>query len=119
MLPPSTYAYVHNIADGFNVDNMDSFINTHLDKYDMVFMPDCGGPWFTALQSVDPPAELANIINNVMKIIKKGGWLFIGKLIGNEINTLNRLKIKYGFKNLNIELYDYYSERRKYIRVIK
>ena len=41
----------------------------------MVFMPDCG---WTALNSSDPPVELAKIIN-VMKIVKKDGWLFISK----------------------------------------
>ncbi len=67
-------------ANGFS----DEFINryTVISPFDIVFMPDCGGPWYE-LQNT-PTTEsiprLLEIIERVMRIVKPGGKLIISKI---------------------------------------
>jgi SAM-dependent methyltransferase len=85
---------------GFNIDNLSidtvdvlpggtiqadaftsNFSQSHIDEFDFVFLPDCGGPWFD-LQSTPVDAnKLKPLISEVLKIVKPGGKLVLSKFL--------------------------------------
>lgn len=70
----------HILTDGFAPE----FINKYVSEppFDYVFMPDCGGPWYR-LQDPDFKgfSPIIELIDLVLKIVKPGGKLVIGKFI--------------------------------------
>lgn len=70
----------HILADGFAPE----FINKYASEptFDFVFMPDCGGLWYT-LQEHDFNGfgPIIGLIESVLKIVKTGGKLVISKFI--------------------------------------
>jgi hypothetical protein len=73
-------------ADNDIVGNLWSpeIINEHKDQFDMILLPDCAGPWFTALESNNPPRNLVAAMRKLEPMLKAGGYIAAGKLIGNE-----------------------------------
>ena len=79
------------IGDGFN--NM--FIDSHANKYDIVMIPDCGGPW-EVLQSSKLQEEqntkieaLINLCINLTKLLKPFGIIQFGKFINEKPCTIH------------------------------
>jgi hypothetical protein len=68
------------IADGFG----DLFINNNENKFDYVFLPDCGGLWYE-LQIDKKMQEFINLIIKVLKIVRNGGLLVLSKILLNEL----------------------------------
>ena len=67
--------------DGFS----DYFLESALEFYDTVFIPDCGGNWYT-LQDVDiNPKEFISLIEKIKIIVKPTGSLWISKIFSDEM----------------------------------
>lgn len=64
------------LADGFKGEFIE--INSKYPIYDIVILPDCGGDWYL---KNDDTITIFNIINNILKIIKEGGKLYLSKII--------------------------------------
>lgn len=87
--------------DGFS----DKFINEHIKEYDLVFIPDCGGEWYTLqnkYQNIKRDdgsnfikllsceeincnlSKLIDIILNTVKLVKPGGLILFSKFLYEE-----------------------------------
>lgn len=96
ILPGGTYQ-----ADAFS----DEFINLHINDYDLVMIPDCGGPWyflntdsetiiypdgkkeekkFTIQEQNDNKTKLITLCIKLSKIVKQGGIIQFSKFIYEE-----------------------------------
>lgn len=67
-------------ADGFNPD----FIKKHQNEYDIVFVPDCGGLWFE-YQKDKEVQKIFDLTDNLLRLIKPGGKLYLSKFLYPEI----------------------------------
>ena len=66
----------HFIADIWS----DDFIKSHNHEYDIVFMPDCGGIWYTdVLENKYFEKNLEEIINKTMMLVANKGILYLSK----------------------------------------
>lgn len=82
----------------FKVDGFaDKFLNEHSAEYDIVFLPDCGGTWWSAQKS--SASEFAGVVRRVMRVLKPGGFLYGGKWVNltrEQIEEqLHRVQFKY------------------------
>jgi len=67
------------------------YAKRHENNFDMVFLPDCGGPWYTLQSAIDSAPndsvlnkmlnKFVDIVRNVMFMVKPGGYLYLGKWI--------------------------------------
>ena len=79
-------------ADAFS----DVFINSHIDEYDLIMVPDCGGPW-SILQNNSLPNEEQNInieilitlCLNLTKMVKTRGIIQFGKFMNDSKIIVN------------------------------
>lgn len=66
----------HFIADVWSND----FIQSHKNEYDLVFMPDAGGAWYTdVLENEHFEKNLEEIIGKTMMLVSDGGVLMLSK----------------------------------------
>ena len=90
----------HFIADVWS----DAFIETHKGEYNLVFMPDAGGAWYTdVLSKPDFQANMVKILDKTMMLVADNGILMLSKfyeLHGNYIKTV--------YKNATIHHFDEY-----------
>jgi hypothetical protein len=70
-------------------------------KYDVLFLPDCGGDWY------ESPDNYIKLIPKLFNVINDDGYIYLGKLIyfNKLIHALNKLKLKYRH-----EKYDLYGK---------
>ena len=62
-----------------------SYTKQHHEFFDVIFLPDCGGPWYDAQTiTVNPVIPLYELIRRVMTMLKPSGYLYAGKLL-NEV----------------------------------
>lgn len=81
------------VADGFS----ESFINQHLEEYDIVFIPDCAGPWWD-LQKGKQYDRLNKKILDVSRMVRSGGLLWISKFLYTDLDTsMKEFLINNGF----------------------
>ena len=107
MMPPRVWNniskyYKHNIADGFDIISPMSFINTHKEIYDIVFVPDCGGEWYNIGELRDEQSrreKYVQLINNILSIVKPNGWLLVSKFLSPGVINL----VTSGLKEINIQ----------------
>ena len=89
----SSLNYATHKIDGFNDEAIDKLKN----QYDLVFLPDCGGPWFTDflnLHKVPIP-----LIKLVLNIVKKEGFLYASKLYNSDAYSIaKKLLLDEGYK---------------------
>jgi len=62
--------------DGFS----NKFIELHLEKYDLVMVPDCAGPWYE-LQMKNNIEELIKIATNLTNLLTPNGVIIFSKFI--------------------------------------
>ncbi len=66
--------------DGFS----SSFITKHKNEFDIVMLPDCGGRWYDISlirDTEEASIMLYTLIESILTIIKKNGYLYLSKLI--------------------------------------
>src|SRR3989344_4170211 len=114
--------YNHIQTDGFDTSSLDSFINTHYNIYDIVFMPDCGGPWSDAWNIKDNEQRVNKIISilmDVLKIVKPNGWLIFSKILyKDDIDNINKELKKLNI-NVSIGVIKYIDVNIDYMQIIK
>ena len=87
--------------DAFNPN----FINKHINDYDLVLVPDCGGPWYyyqgdyhLVWKNVpkhilkDPKGNktlLITLVLDLCKMVKPGGLIYFGKFLSEEPCIIN------------------------------
>ena len=73
----------------------EKFIGAHRKKYHMVFMPDCGGPWYTDVFEKGASFEgtLDKLIHKTLQLVSEDGILFVSKLRDPHYKYLEK---KYG-----------------------
>ena len=65
----------------FQVDAWSSdFTSNHKHEYNIVFMPDCGGRWFTEVFNTSSEKSLQKIIEETMELVAFDGILYVSKL---------------------------------------
>ncbi|MBI2711450.1 MAG: hypothetical protein HYX41_01115 [Bdellovibrio sp.] len=64
------------VGDGFDPE----FVYQNRGLYEVVFLPDCGGKWYT-LQNERDTHGLVELIKTVARIVKPHGHLMLGKII--------------------------------------
>ena len=66
--------------DLFEIDNW--YIQEHEARYDIIFLPDCGGAWYdTQAKGGFKPDDLLPLIQPSLYMLKPGGYLFVSKFI--------------------------------------
>lgn len=97
------------MCDGFS----DHFIDSNLGIYNTVFIPDCGGVWFTIQSSLESHIQLITLISKVKSIVKQSnGTLWISKILHDETKLVlehyygNKF-IKYNDPDISVITYDY------------
>jgi hypothetical protein len=68
------------ITDGFSSE----FISQHQNEFDIVLLPDCGGIWHDISlirDNEDASIMLYTLIESILTIVKKNGYLYLSKLI--------------------------------------
>lgn len=68
-----------HIQDAFSND----FILQNINKFDIVILPDCSGLWWEILNiknTEEQSIALYSLIENIMKMVKQGGRLYISKI---------------------------------------
>lgn len=93
-------------VDGFSR----SFIDAHAGLFKVVFLPDCGGEWYE-FQRDNKIDEMKALINNLKKLLKRGGILVMSKIINKsmfkKIATDLKLNEGYMFRTVPIIQYTY------------
>jgi hypothetical protein len=90
-------------ADGFS----DNFIVQNEEKYEVVYLPDCGGKWWE-YQEKKRYKDLLELIQKVKKLVRPGGALFLGKFPYRECFE--------HIKKEDTSLKDYTEEASKFIK---
>ena len=91
----------HFIADVW----CDDFIKTHTGMYDLVFMPDAGGAWYTdVLSQIKFQANMVNILDRTMMLVANNGIFMLGKFYTQQKNY-----IKASYKKAELFHYDEYN----------
>jgi hypothetical protein len=73
----------------------DKFINEHLEEYDLVIVPDCGGPWYYLQneENEENDIKFLEICGNLVKMLKPNGIIQFGKFLRDDNRKLvNRLE---------------------------
>jgi hypothetical protein len=91
----------------------DSFINKHINEYDLIMVPDCDGPWYfqnnngvTFEHDESLRKKLLNLCLNLTKMLKSNGIILFGKLLQEESFIINNFEYK-SFKNALLEIFIY------------
>lgn len=84
----------------------DDFINDHINDYDVIICPDCGGEWYT-LQESRNYNDFTKLIIKLTKMLKPEGLLLLDKFIYHEFRELTL--------NLLIDELNYIIYEREYI----
>jgi hypothetical protein len=71
------------VMDGFSND----FISMHQSMFDMLILPDCGGPWSNAAYSGETNISI-DMIERLLTMIKPGGYLCMNKFMNVSENTI-------------------------------
>ena len=91
----------HFIADVWG----DDFIKMHTGMYDLVFMPDAGGAWYTdVLKPENFQANMVNILDRTMMLVANNGIFMLGKFY-----TQHKNYIKASYKKAELFHYDEYN----------
>ena len=91
----------HFIADVWG----DNFIKSHTGMYDLVFMPDAGGAWYTdVLSQIKFQANMVNILDRTMMLVANNGIFMLGKFY-----TQHKNYIKTSYKKAELFYYDEYN----------
>ena len=91
----------HFIADVWG----DNFIKSHTGMYDLVFMPDAGGAWYTdVLSQIKFQANMVNILDRTMMLVANNGIFMLGKFYTQQKNY-----IKASYKKAELFHYDEYN----------
>ena len=69
--------YVHHKADAWS----ETFTKTHKDQYPLVFMPDCGGPWYSVQLESQGTPQLEELIDAALVMVAPLGYLCVSKLL--------------------------------------
>lgn len=95
------------IIDGLNINN--TFVNVYNNKFDLVFLPDCGGIWYNA-QNDKKFDLIVDIINNCKNLLKINSYsrLYFSKIIYPElkqyiIDNIPNIKLE------NTKIFNYYE----------
>jgi len=107
-LPGATYQ-----ADAFS----DEFIDAHLDEYDLVLVPDCGGDWYKLQSGEDDEKKSFTLIQlsiRLTKIVKRGGLIHFGKFLYNSPCTIEGRE----FSSL-VSALNFYLEKNGFTSTIK
>jgi len=57
------------------------FISSHIDEYDLIFVPDCDGIWYK--YHFERPEELASISFGLSKMLKQNGMIIFSKFLND------------------------------------
>lgn len=115
-IPEGPYSYIpeglpygpHIIADGFS----DTFINNHLNMFDIVALPDCAGDWYTYVGKEPNIEKILELIIRVLKIVKDDGIIFFSKLLEMPVeDIISRLFLK------NVHINYYYIDNENEYKV--
>ncbi len=88
------------IANGFST----KFINAHKGEFDMVWVPDCDGPWYN-MQTRGQFDEFIGLIDDISMLVKPGGLLFCWKFINFRIEDVaEKLKSQNKYANVEVKL---------------
>ncbi len=87
-------------ADGFN----DQLLERNKEMFDMVWLPDCGGPWYTYQNSLTDKSKFIELIKKVSKIVKPGGTLMLSKFLLFKLEEIVDA-IKDDFKEVKIKTF--------------
>lgn len=74
--PPDLGDQKHFKEDAWSSD----FTSNHKHEYNIVFMPDCGGRWFTEVFNTSSELSLQKIIEETMELVAFDGILYVSKL---------------------------------------
>ena len=81
------------------------FIQEHKNEYDIVFMPDCGGRWYTdVLENKNFITDIEDIINKTMMLVSDNGILYLSKFFDQ-----HKKHIEEKYKNATLKKYDAYN----------
>ena len=53
--------------------------------FDLAFLPDCGGLWYESQRLSKDPESLARGLGNVAKTVRRGGKIFLGKILDEDV----------------------------------
>lgn len=71
-------------ADGFS----DDFVQKHLNEYNLVFVPDCGGNWIKYQDPILNLNGIYDLISTVLKVVKPQGKLILSKFVAPNLAKL-------------------------------
>lgn len=116
-----TFDTVDIIPGGTFIDDCFSlnFQNNHLNEYDMIVMPDCGGEFYFSQRDGDIQ-KFKNILKGIMNMLKDNSSILIDKFIypGFKEATLQLLD-ELNFHQVNIETKLFELEYSNYIFSVK
>ena len=79
-------------GDAFS-DDFINFIDTSIEKkYDLVMVPDCGGPWVQLRCNDEAETKLIYLSLKLTKLVKPNGIIQFGKILGSRSCTINEKK---------------------------
>jgi len=95
------------------------FIDINSCKYDMIIMPDCGGPWYD-LQCQNNINELIKLLIMIISMLKHKSSILIDKFLCLNLRTctINLLK-NLGFQLVNLECDLFGTSYSNYICAIR
>ena len=68
---------VHHRADAWST----AFAMAHSNQYPLVFMPDCGGPWFEVQKAMSGTPAVDALISVALVMVAPSGYLCVSKLL--------------------------------------
>lgn len=101
LFPDSSIRSVHHVDDAWS----EAFVYKHRGEYDVIFIPDCAGEWYSEVIEKLNFQVLQDIINRSMTLLTEYGILMVSKLVRQEI--IEFIKSKY--KNATLLHYDKYN----------
>ena len=95
------------VMDGFS----NEFIGSHQSAFDMLVLPDCGGPWGKAAMAGETNT-LIEIIERFLTMIKPGGYLCLQKFM--DVAT-NDIKTHFQKNGVNVEEFPSFAPDGPYL----
>ena len=80
------------VMDGFS----NEFVSNHQSMFDMLVLPDCGGPWANAAAAGETNTILEQI-ERLLTMVKPGGYVCLNKFMSVSIDTLQSYFQQKGF----------------------
>jgi hypothetical protein len=98
--PPYKVSSPDILVDGFS----DEFIQQHKEKFDMVWLPDCDGPWWD-IQKTKNMNEFIKLVNKLTTIVKPGGQLICWKIVYFDVSkVVEALQKEQKYQNVNMKI---------------